>query len=397
MKRSGLYISFLLFLACETDFKENRIDWGLNEDQNSIIVDSTEFTSSLRFTERQSFAEPDSLYIGEITRFAVNEQDDLIIADDANARIHVFDNEGRHIQVFGRSGSGPGEFQNITGVGVYQNELFIMDPAQQRISIFHTSEQTNPGFEYLGLVQISGEMTQAAGVFPILFHVIRSDEWLIGGTDSFRHASTSDERKVHYYRLHRNSEIDQQRAFVHRAAEHLAAGSPESPTIFSFPHLGKPLFQVTERYLISAWSKDPVLHLFDNSGEEIRSIVLPVRPQALSATDIPELIGAGLEPLVEQARESVLRDHGLSETWPALNDLLGDDENRLWVSTIVEDFEVYEWWVLKESGELITRFEWPRDEPIEVVKNGFVYTRQTDEETGLQQVVRYKIEFSESG
>ena len=37
------------------------------------------------------------------------------------------------------------------------------------------------------------------------------------------------------------------------------------------------------------------------------------------------------------------------------------------------------------------------DEPFEVVKNGFVYTRQTDEETGLQQVVRYKIEISKSG
>jgi len=27
-----------------------------------------------------------------------------------------------------------------------------------------------------------------------------------------------------------------------------------------------------------------------------------------------------------------------------------------------------------------------------VVKNGKMYTRQTDEETGLQQVVRYRIE-----
>lgn len=395
MKRSGLYISFLLFLACESDYKENRTGWGLNEHQNSIIIDETGISSSVRFTERQRFVEPDSLYIGELTRLAVNEKNDLIIADDANARIHVFDNEGRHTQVFGRNGSGPGEFQSITGVGVYQNELYIMDPAQQRISIFHISEQTNPGFEYLGMVQIPGEMT-AAGVFPVLFHVIRSDEWLIGGADSFRHASTSDERKVHYYRLHRNSEIDQQRAFVHRAAEHLTNGSPESPTIFSFPHLGKPLFQVTERYLISAWSKEPVVHFFDHSGEELRSVVLPVRPQALSATDIPELIGAGLEPFVEQARESVLRDHGLPGTWPVLNDLLADDENRLWVSTIVEDFEIYEWWVLDgENGELITRFEWSRNEPIEVVRNGYLYTRQTDEATGLQQVVRYRIELEQ--
>jgi hypothetical protein len=64
----------------------------------------------------------------------------------------------------------------------------------------------------------------------------------------------------------------------------------------------------------------------------------------------------------------------------------------LWISTTVEDFDIYEWWVLKASGELITTFEWPRNEPIEVIKNGKMYTRQRNEETGLERVVRYGIE-----
>lgn len=36
---------------------------------------------------------------------------------------------------------------------------------------------------------------------------------------------------------------------------------------------------------------------------------------------------------------------------------------RLWVATIVEDFDVYEWWILKKNGEVITKFEWPRCTP----------------------------------
>ncbi len=44
----------------------------------------------------------------------------------------------------------------------------------------------------------------------------------------------------------------------------------------------------------------------------------------------------------------------------------------------------------------MSKFEWPRDEPIEVVKNGYMYTRQTEQETGLQQVVRYRIEMTEA-
>jgi hypothetical protein len=85
----------------------------------------------------------------------------------------------------------------------------------------------------------------------------------------------------------------------------------------------------------------------------------------------------------------------LPETWPVLTDMKVDDQDRLWIATTVEDMSIYEWWVLEKTGEMITRFEWPRNEPIEVVKNGYMYTRETDEETGLQRIVRYGIEFEE--
>jgi hypothetical protein len=68
-----------------------------------------------------------------------------------------------------------------------------------------------------------------------------------------------------------------------------------------------------------------------------------------------------------------------------------DNENILLVSTIVENFDVFESWVLEESGEVITRFEKPRNEPIEVVNNGYMYTCETDE-MGVASIVRYRID-----
>jgi hypothetical protein len=50
--------------------------------------------------------------------------------------------------------------------------------------------------------------------------------------------------------------------------------------------------------------------------------------------------------------------------------------------------------VLQETGEVIARFEWPRDEPIEVVNNGYLYTRETDE-MDVASIVRYRIEMEE--
>lgn len=49
----------------------------------------------------------------------------------------------------------------------------------------------------------------------------------------------------------------------------------------------------------------------------------------------------------------------------------------------------YQWWVLNINGEVITKFEWPLDETIEEVKNGYMYIREKNE-TGVASIVKYK-------
>ncbi|MEX0660933.1 MAG: hypothetical protein WEA58_06425 [Balneolaceae bacterium] len=125
-------------------------------------------------------------------------------------------------------------------------------------------------------------------------------------------------------------------------------------------------------------------HPFQNIPITRRELILKYEDIDMSRLDFNE----GDDIALQMIREA----DNLPETWPAMDDMLIDDENRLWVSTIVDDFDIYEWWVLEETGGLITKFEWPRNEPIEVVNNSYMYTRQTDEETDLQEVVRYSFE-----
>jgi len=101
-------------------------------------------------------------------------------------------------------------------------------------------------------------------------------------------------------------------------------------------------------------------------------------------------IEAGVPDLYIENMQSM----DLPRTWPVLTDMNIDDQNRLWIATTVENMNVYEWWVLEHTGELLAKFTWPRKEPIEEIKNGYMYTRETDEETGLQKIVRYRIEMN---
>ena len=96
-----------------------------------------------------------------------------------------------------------------------------------------------------------------------------------------------------------------------------------------------------------------------------------------------------------KVNQYLLQNAELPDTWPAIGDFIMDDENRLWISTITDsDNRTYTWWVLKDTGELLTTFRWPRNRTIEKIKDGFVYSRETEETTGQQTIAKYRVEFS---
>ena len=174
------------------------------------------------------------------------------------------------------------------------------------------------------------------------------------------------------------------------------------PTIYLFPFLRKSLMAISKNdEIYSSWSEDFLIQVYSPSGAYKRAIYYPVKKRSLGKND--DLLQKFIIEKAEAAREDprLMESHKEREkvlasvmpnTWPALEDLLIDDHDRLWVSTITDDSDTYNWWVLQNSGELITKFTWPRNRQIEVVKNGKVYVRETEEETGLQQVVRYGFE-----
>src|SRR5699024_12858959 len=90
--------------------------------------------------------------------------------------------------------------------------------------------------------------------------------------------------------------------------------------------------------------------------------------------------------------ETAVRNDSLPQSWPAFDAIKQDDKSRLWVSAFTSDPQQYQWWVLDTAnGELLARFTWPQAKQIEEIKGGKVYTRETNEETGLQEVMRYNI------
>jgi hypothetical protein len=122
------------------------------------------------------------------------------------------------------------------------------------------------------------------------------------------------------------------------------------------------------------------------------NLQLPADHRPLHLAESPFNTSDFISKKPQKMQEVIRKKLNFPKTYPALHSMKIDDQNRLWVSTIVKNPKVYQWWVLNNKGKLLARFTWPRDKPIEVIKNGKVYTKEKNPQTGVQRIVRYKVQ-----
>lgn len=86
---------------------------------------------------RVTFQETDSLYLSSPGDFWVSPDDgSFYIADRFAGRVVQYDRQGRPLKVFGRKGSGPGEFRQVSTMFTLGHELYVDDIARRAFNVF---------------------------------------------------------------------------------------------------------------------------------------------------------------------------------------------------------------------------------------------------------------------
>ena len=68
---------------------------------------------------------------------AVTDKDEIVVADDCNHRVQVFDSNGTFLRSFGHKGENAGEFSRPDGIAVDKDgKIFVADSYNHRIQIF---------------------------------------------------------------------------------------------------------------------------------------------------------------------------------------------------------------------------------------------------------------------
>ena len=145
--------------------------------------------------------------------------------------------------------------------------------------------------------------------------------------------------------------------------------------------------------LYSAWTRDFLIKKYDANGVYQSAIYYPVTGSPFDLQDLTESSRYNIRD-IRNAFETAKRE--LPETNPVLADLMVDDENRIWAAVSMDpQQETYEWWILDESGELLAKLQRPSKKTIFDIKDGYLYAKEIDAETGDEYVVKYLIKFEE--
>lgn len=405
MSRFWVFALLLLLVNCDTA-NEREIPVHIQNIDNLTVLAAETRPAQIIYLEKEiEFKSSDELLIGGLGSFTVNEDNRVYIGDTEKQTIHIFDPNGQYITSLGRKGRGPGEFQFVGYLKIVKNLLFAFDPPQFRYNIFSTENfklrETIP-FKTSNKIDFDELSDYELGfMYPVnkkRFLGVFSTPMIF--PDPSHPKYNLNDRTRLFYLIDDSGTIISDKIFEHPSYRALTATVNGEYRHTQFEFLGYTLFSVSnDSQIYVARTEEFLIKIYNSSGQYIRSYYYPFQRREFTREDAirqQEREYEGEEAVLEW-RKSVIQnasEEQIPQFWPALNDLLVDDENRIWVSTIIDDGDEYEWCVLEQDGTLLARFHWPVDEPIEVVKNGFAYTRETDQETGLQKVVKYRIKLS---
>ena len=390
MKLKYSLLPLFLFLACSVDQPTQLPDHIIDLENLTVHSVDAEPTKNIQFEQKQTFGDTDDVFIGRFSSISVDEAGRVYIADGQGLSIKVYEPNGQLLTQLGREGRGPGEFLNLSNIQVNGIKVFAYDSNQQRAVVFSTDSLTynytvniannRQDFEELQDAYLSGYYVRNDNTFLFRFtrysHPGNLSDWDIYGNTGL------------YYLLDKDGQVDSEKLFEMKYSNEviIPAGGMSLGRPVDF--YGKSLTALSnDDYVYAAWSEDFLIKVYNPKGDYERAFYYGFETIPLTVSSARD---SGTNELIVESMSSM----ELPDRWPALDDMFVDDENRVWVSVITGDRTAYEWWVLDEFGELQATFTWPGNSEIKKVMRENLYTLETEEETGLQMVVKYQIEWN---
>jgi hypothetical protein len=314
--------------------------------------------------------------------FIVDRNENIYITDVQENSIKVFDSHGKYKLTIGRRGQGPGEFQYLgSQTFLPDGRLLVMDSMQKRTTLFSAAGEFLESFQWkesLGRLYVATESSLILSKYtfegknnPLEGRRLFIREYDFGGNE----LNSFGEFTVEETRIW---------AEANRAA---ALSWPHSPrSIFSGDHV--------RQHLYHCLNSEYAIEVYDRRGELIRKIQRSYDPVPLSHQEAEEFRARYKDA---PSMRKVIEGMPMPNVKPITTRMLIDDKGNLWVETHEEK---------EEEGQIIKAYDffnadgfyeakvWLDKDPTDILKDK-MYLMETDEETGIRIVKRFKVVWNE--
>lgn len=355
----------------------------------TVIPKDQEPAHTIDFKQTALFGETEQVLLGDITGMTVDEQGRVYLGDGDQEVIHVYKPNAQYLRKIGSEGKGPGEFTRINSLRQQNGRLYAYDSQQHRVNVFSLDS-----FAFSHAVPLTREISNIealSNTSPKSFYVSGNGKLLVSFIEHFSMGQEEEtERSTFFYWMDQEGNIVSDKIIEQKAGKTITGTIGGGPVVVPAPFGRKSIFTGgPEDTFYGTWNEDFLIKKYNAKGEYQQAIYYPYSKSPLEIEDL-------LEKFDHEGIHDLIRNAERPDSWPVIHSMKVDDQSRIWVSTITNDRDSYQWWVIGSDGKLLAKFTWPRSRSLKAVKDGSAYTHETDDETGVERIVRYNIEMSEA-
>ena len=376
-------VLILMVVACSSEPEIELPEEVAAMENVAVFPADSEPEMELSLTPETSFGDTDELFLGGWLSAKVDDNGRVFLADMQETQLHMYNPDGSYNRQIGREGEGPGEYRQIGTLRTDEQFLHLMDRRLNRITRYDLET-----FEVVGETLLSIEQTEGENYrYPQDYYLTGGEEYLMIVGSAFSAGVTDDSgRSIGGVKLGWSGDsLSTETLFSFDASEALVHREGGSMMVMNVPYKRSSVLSYHNNQLIHGWSEHFLFSVYDENGEYQRAIYYPYQKLALDRDVILNMYDDRDEQWF-----SMVQNDDMPDRWPSWNTFTTDDESRIWIERIVDDSDDTVLHVLSNTGELLGTAPWHRNNRIQDIKNGYLYSSE-ENDMGLREIVKYAI------
>jgi hypothetical protein len=365
MKKSNFLITglFVFILLTNAKIKLKTIECPQNPIYGTLKLD---LLSNLSIGSETD----DRYFFTSIPDIRLDQKGKIYVLDSKNARIQVYSPDGGYIITLGGKGQGPGEFSIPNALFIdKKGNIYVHDVMTRKMTIFSSE----------------GNYKKSISLDEI-FHgkfVVDDEENIFANTVAFE---PDGNMNIHFIKINSATNLKKKLVSGFYLKPIIDGGNR---TFYEHPYLQNFYFSCLSNgniaYVISLESK---LFYLSRDGELVAEVLKREKGQEISAEE-KEVV---FQKYFKQMSKNLFSQVSFPRFRPIYSDLIVDDKDRIYLekcNPINKQDSTYRYEVLNSEGKylytVLLGFK------LILMNRGYIYTIQTNEESGEIRLLRYKI------